>query len=37
MNAALIITLLILIRLVIPIGLLLLLGTAINRRQAQKY
>jgi hypothetical protein len=35
MNTTLIITLLILIRLVIPLGLLLLLGTAINRRHAQ--
>jgi hypothetical protein len=35
MNTALVITLLILIRLVIPFGLLLLLGTVINRRQVQ--
>ena len=34
MNVTLVITLLILIRLVIPLGLLLLLGTAINRRHA---
>ncbi len=34
MNAALVITLLIMIRVAIPLGLLLLLGTAINRRQA---
>ena len=35
MDAALLITLIFLIRLVIPLGLLLVLGTAINRRQAQ--
>lgn len=35
MNAALVLTLLVLIRLVIPISLLLILGTVINRRQVQ--
>ena len=33
MNAALVITLLVMIRVAIPLGLLLLLGTVINRRQ----
>jgi hypothetical protein len=34
MNVTLVITLLLLLRVAIPLGLLLLLGTAINRRQA---
>ncbi len=37
MNAALVLTTLILVRLVIPLALLLLAGTLINKRQNQSY